>query len=611
MDTAFALPVKERYKPISGYGVIGNTRTAALIGYDGSIDWCCFPRFDSPSVFAAILDWKKGGRWAIQSSGTTTSKQNYLQHTNILRTQFESSNARVSVTDFMPCSKSGRTYSVLPEIHRVVACEEGEMEMEFVFQPVFDYGRLRPKLIESQSGVSIQMARFELALSWSHPLPVGKGAVNAKFRIKKGEKRTFVLSYGEAVPRKTVDYRTSAQLARTENYWRRWVTSLDCGGNWKESIIRSALALKLLTYSPTGAIVAAATTSLPEVVGGESNWDYRYSWIRDSASSLRAFSILGSNSEAESYLRWLIESNPALEVDLRLVYDVNGGTNLEEHELDHLEGYKGSRPVRIGNAASKQLQFDTYGYMLDAVYFSTGGGRRLSSDTYFRFVKPLADYIVATWRDPSHSIWEERERRRHFVYTKAWACAGLDRAVRIAKATRHLSDVPVWRSTKKKIRREILRKGWSGEKKSFVMHYGAEKLDSANLMLPLMGFIKPKNERMISTVKAIQNELADGPFVYRTPRHRHGPKREGAFLVCSFWLISCLAAMGETETALEYFGQLVGRSNHLGLMSEEIDPTSGDFLGNFPQAFSHLGLIVAAGSLERSMKERERKKSSL
>jgi GH15 family glucan-1,4-alpha-glucosidase len=608
MDVSFDLPTSGHYKPISGYGVIGNTRTAALVGYDGSIDWCCFPRFDSPSVFAAVLDWRKGGRWAIQPLGPAASKQTYLQYTNILRTEFESSNARVTLTDFMPCSKSGKTYSVLPEIHRIVACDDGEMEMKFVFQPAFDYGRSRPRLVDTEAGVSAIKGRFEMALSWSNPLEVGSNSVKTKFRIVKGEKRTFVLSYGEGTPRRTADYRTGAQLAKTEAYWRRWASSLKVEG-WRDAVIRSALALKLLTYSPTGAVVAAATTSLPEVLGGQRNWDYRFSWIRDSANSLRAFNVLGSDSEAESYLRWLIESNPALEVDLRLMYDVNGGTDLTERVLEHLEGYKGSKPVRVGNAASEQLQFDSFGYMLDAIYFTTGRGRRLTSDTYFRFVKPLAEHIAATWDRPSHGIWEGREPPKHYIYMKAWAYVGLDRAIRIARATRHPADVPRWRAVRDKIKEEVLRKGWNGQKKSFAMHYGTGRLDSANLMLPLMGFISPKDVRMVSTIRAIQDKLADGPFVYRTPGHRAGRRREGAFFLCSFWLVSCLAAIGDVETAEKYFSQLVGCSNHLGLYSEEIDPVTKEALGNFPQAFSHLGLILAVNNLERGI-NRQRKKGT-
>lgn len=600
MDVSFDLSERPHYKPISGYGVIGNTRTAALVGYDGSIDWCCFPRFDSPSVFAALLDWKKGGRWAIQPARRARAQQEYVADTNVLRTVFQTEEGSASLIDFMPCTKPGGNYSVLPEIHRVLSCEDGRVEMRFVFNPAFDYGRERPKLVQDAQGVGMKKGKFEMVLSWTRPLTVRANSVNSRFLIERGEKMTFVLSYGEVVPRRTSDYHTSSLLARTQAYWRKWVSGLDCQGKWRDIVVRSALTLKLLTYSPTGAIVAAVTTSLPEALGGKRNWDYRFSWIRDSASSLRAFNMFGSHSEAESYLQWLIVNNPALEVDLHLMYDVNGGTELPERELDYLEGYRGSKPVRVGNAAARQFQFDVYGYMLDAVYISTHRGRSVSGDTYFRFVKPLADHIAETWARPSDSIWELRERRRHYVYTKAWAYIGLDRAIRIARSTHHLADVPRWASAKRKIKAEVLTKGWSEQKKSFVMYYGSSKLDSANLLLPLIGFVRATDKRMVGTIEAIHRELADGPFVYRTTSHRQGARREGAFLLCSFWLVSCLAEIGETSKAEEYFGQLVGCSNHLGLYSEEFDPVTREALGNFPQAFSHLGLMIAANSLDRS-----------
>jgi GH15 family glucan-1,4-alpha-glucosidase len=605
MDVPFRLPVKERYKPISGYGVIGNTKTAALVGYDGSIDWCCFPRFDSASVFAALLDWRKGGRWTITPAKEATSTQSYLPDTNILRTEFECDGSKVTLTDFMPCSRTEVPWSALPEIHRIVKCTQGRMKLRFLFDPAFDYGRTRPRLLKTPRGISMRERRWDMALAWSEPFPMGDGEVDVDFDVKEGEERFFVLSYGEAVPRKVADYKSEAQRARTEFYWTEWVSHLRYSGSHREIVIRSALTLKLLTYSPTGAIVAAPTTSLPEVLGGTRNWDYRYSWIRDSANSLWAFSMIGSNSEAESYLHWLIQNNPALEVDLRLMYDVNGGTQLPETTLGHLEGYRCSRPVRIGNAASEQLQFDTYGYMLDALYFSTEHGKSVSEDTYFRFVKPLADFIADTWQSPSHSIWEMRERRNHFVYTKAWAYAGLVRAIDIARATGHEDDVPAWSAAKKAIKSEVLRKGWSSKRHSFVMNYGGEELDAANLLLPLMGFLRADAPKMKATIEAIQNELADGALVYRTRSHREEGRKEGAFLLCSFWLVSCLAALGRVDEATRNFDDLVSRSNHLGLYAEEIDPKTGEALGNFPQAFSHLGVIIAANSLETAGKRKK------
>jgi GH15 family glucan-1,4-alpha-glucosidase len=604
LGALFNLPLKDHYKPIAGYGVIGNTKTAALVGYDGSIDWCCFPRFDSPSVFAAILDWKKGGRWCIQPSTDATSMQNYVPGTNVLRTEFESETGKATLTDFMPCSKADRDWSALPEIHRQVECTEGKLTLRLIFEPCFDYGTLRPKLTKTGNGISMKEGRHDMALSYSDQFPVGDGVMETDFRLEKGDLRTFVLSYGEAVPRKVAEYRTESKREKTEKFWTDWVATLRYSGRWREEVIRSALTLKLLTYSPTGAIVAAVTTSLPEALGGTRNWDYRYSWIRDSASSLRAFNLIGSSSEAESYLRWLIDNNPALDVDLRLMYDVNGGTDLRESKLDHLEGYKGSRPVRIGNAASQQLQFDTFGYMLDSLYFSTQHGKSVSEDMYFRFVKPLADHITEAWHEPGHGIWEMRGMRRHYVYMKAWSYAGLDRAIKIARATGHGEGSHDWVEARKKIKADVLKKGWSKRKRSFVMHYGTSELDSANLVLPLIGFIRADDEKMKSTIEAIQRELAYGAFVYRTKSHRREHRKEGAFLLCSFWLVSCLAMLGRTDEAMRNFGELLGHSNHLKLFAEEIDPESGEALGNFPQAYSHLGVIIAANALDAALDSR-------
>jgi GH15 family glucan-1,4-alpha-glucosidase len=601
MGVIFHLPLKEHYKPIAGYGVIGNTRTAALVGYDGSIDWCCFPRFDSPSVFAAILDWKKGGRWCMQPSTDATSLQSYIQGTNVLRTEFEGGGGKAVITDFMPCSNVDRDWSALPEIHRQVECIEGKMNMRLLFDPTFEYGIIHPKLTRTANGVSMKQGRYDMVMSFSVQLSVGDGAIDTVFPMEKGEKLTFVLSYGEAVPRKVSEYRSELRLAKTQKFWTDWVATLKYEGNWKEEVIRSALALKLMTYSPTGAMVAAVTTSLPESLGGTRNWDYRYSWIRDSASSLRAFNLIGSSSEADSYLNWLIDNNPALDQDLRLMYDVNGGTDLHESKLEHFEGYKGSRPVRVGNAAFQQLQFDTFGYMLDSLYFSTEHGKSVSEDTYFRFVKPLADHITEAWQEPGHGIWEMRGMRRHYVYMKAWSYAGLDRAIRIAKATGHEDGIQDWVKARERIKAEVLSKGWSKKKRSFAMHYGSSELDSANLMLPLIGFIRADDQRMKSTIEAVQRELAYGAFVYRTKSHRQEHRKEGAFLLCSFWLVSCLAMLGRTDEALHNFGELLAHSNHLGLFAEEIDPESGEALGNFPQAYSHLGVIVAANALDDAL----------
>jgi GH15 family glucan-1,4-alpha-glucosidase len=597
----FPLPAKEDYKPISGYGIIGNTRTVALVGYDGSIDWCCLPKFSSPSVFAGILDRKKGGRWMITPAEPATSSQSYLEDTNILRTEFRNVTSRVVVTDFMPCSVSGGAWSTPPEIHRVVQSLGGDMKLNFVFHPVYNYGSSVPRFSSSKNGITIRNRKQEMVLSTPLSFPLSGSGITGGFTIGQGEKMNFVLSYGESEPRKVEAYHTERQRAKTEVFWMDWTSTLRYRGRWKQAVTRSALTLKLLVYEPTGAIVAAPTTSLPEAIGGERNWDYRYSWIRDSASSLWAFHKIGCKNESEAFLHWLIDNNPSLDLDLRLMYDVDGGTSARERTLDYLEGYKNSRPVRVGNLAVEQQQFDAYGYMLDALYFSSRHGRVIDEEMYFRFVKPLANYILEHWPEPGNGIWEIRNRREHYVYTKAWCYAGLDRAVKIARASGHPEDVPVWRAAMRQIRTEILRKGWNREKKSFVIHYGSKDLDAANLMLPLIGFLPAQDERMKSTIEATARELSVGALVHRYKGNDGLKGDEGAFLLCGFWLVACLARLGKLDEARSNFQELLGHGNHLGLFSEEVDPKTGESLGNFPQAFSHMGLILAATEIDAAL----------
>jgi GH15 family glucan-1,4-alpha-glucosidase len=602
----FDVAAVQKYKPISGYGIIGNTRTAALVGYDGSIDWCCMPKFSSPSIFAAILDHRKGGFWAIRPAGPASSTQSYLADTNILRTEFKTATSQVVVTDFMPCSVTTGAWSTPPEIHRIVQCLNGGMDMRFGFKPVLNYGMTLPRVARAENGLVIRNRNQEMVLSSPIPLEVDGSAVDTKFRIAQGERRAFVLSYGEAVPRRIEEYHSERMRAKTEVFWLDWTAQIRYRGRWREAVTRSALALKLLVYEPTGAIVAAPTTSLPESIGGNRNWDYRYSWIRDSASSLWAFYKIGCRSETENYLHWLIDNNPSLDLDLRLMYDIEGDPHIKEKNLDHLEGYKGSKPVRTGNQASEQLQFDAYGYMLDSLYFSSSHGKAIDDEMYFRFVRPLANYLVEHWTEPGNGIWEIRNRQEHYVYTKAWCYAGLDRAVKIAKAAGHPEDVALWKAAMYQIKKEILRRGWNRKKQSFTIYYGSSDLDAANLMLPLIGFLPVGDKRMKSTIDAIVRELSNGALVYRYKVNDGLKGKEGAFVLCGFWLIACLARLGQLEKASENFQELLGRANHLGLFSEEIDPKTGEALGNFPQAFSHMGLILAASELDEAFDVRGR-----
>jgi GH15 family glucan-1,4-alpha-glucosidase len=600
--TGFGIPVETEYKPIGAYGVIGNTRTVALVGYDGSIDWCCLPRFDSPSIFAAILDRRVGGNWSLTPAERGQASQRYVKNTNILVTEFNVRGSKTIITDFMPCSNSRDAWATPPEIHRILNCVEGKMRFRLSLNPRFDYGLVQPEVTAHGPNASFRGPRDEMVLASTLRLKSPtKGRLSEEFEMSRGDREVFVLSYGESQPRQVSEYKSAEQLRNTEMFWRTWVRKLQYRGRWRREVMRSILTLKLLVYSPTGAIVAAPTTSLPEAYGQDKNWDYRFSWIRDSAHSLWAFHLLGDTSEAERYLRFLIETDPALDLNLQLMYNIQGPPVVGERTLAHLEGYRGNKPVRVGNAAAQQFQMDTYGYMLDALHFSSRHGAAVTPGMYYRFVRPLASFIVDHWRLPGNGIWELRGRKQHYVETKAWCYAGLERAVEIAKASKHREDIPPWHEAMKSIKREILSKGWSKRKNAFRMHYGTDDLDSANLMLPLIGFLKPRDKRIVSTVNAITKELAQYSLLYRYRSNGGRRNNEGAFLVCSFWLVACLARMGQTEKALKVFKDLLGYSNHLGLYSEEINPKNLELMGNFPQAFSHMGLIMAAVELDQAL----------
>ncbi|MEM0321104.1 MAG: glycoside hydrolase family 15 protein [Thermoprotei archaeon] len=602
-------PIYSKYRPIESYGVIGNKRTACLVSYDGSIDWCCLPDFDSASVFASILDFERGGHWLIRPVGEGSVTQRYVGETNILLTRFNTPEYTVEVTDFMPIVDD-EYWRALPEIHRIVKCVRGSTTLVLDFQPRPGYARDVESMVLGihPSGVSMRTHRDELVLSSSRRLDgVDKHGVNNTINLEAGEEEIFVLSYGEAEPRPIEEYRSLEKLRETRRYWEEWVRGLKYTGPWRTHVVRSALTLGLLTYMPTGALVAAVTTSIPEAIGGERNWDYRYSWLRDSAFSLWALHTLGVEGMGEQYINWLIENNPALDLQLQPLYTVRGEAHIPEETLGNLEGYMGSAPVRVGNAASKQFQQDVYGTILDALYFSTKHGRGVSQETYYRFVKPLANLVVENWSKPGNGIWEFRDRLHHFVYSKVLCYVALDRASRIALYLGHPEDASAWRRTMDEIRGEVLEKGWNQDKKAFKMDYESDELDAANLLMPLVGFISARDERFRSTVDAILKELSCGVLLYRYKVEDGLKGREGCFLVCSFWLAADLARMGRTKDARRVFKQLLKYANHLGLYSEEVDPKTGSALGNFPQAFSHMGLILAAEEISKAIRRHHAK----
>jgi GH15 family glucan-1,4-alpha-glucosidase len=590
--------------------MIGNTRTCALVGFDGSVDWCCFPRFDSPSVFAAILDHRVGGRWSITPTVASSSKQIYIDNTNVLNTRFTSLKGSVDLIDFMPCH-SGKVWSTPPEIHRIVKCVSGEMELKLILEPRFRYGKYAADITKHKEGFLFENSKEELVFSSTFQgFNAEGGKVSGRFSVKKGEKLYMILSYGESTPRSAADYSTDLQLSRTLRYWRRWVSGLKYTGRWRKEVVRSALTLRLLVYSPTGAMVAAPTTSLPEAIGYGRNWDYRYSWIRDSAFSLWAFHLLGSYSEAENYIHWLIDNNPALDKDLHLMYTIDGGTRIYERQLGHLEGYKHSSPVRIGNAASAQFQLDAHGCILDALYFSYRYGLGVSEETYYRFVKPIANYICDNWKKKGNGIWEIRGRRQHYIYTKAWCYVGLERACRIAAMKGRNDDIKSWKSAMDEIRKEVDQRGWNRSSGYYSMSYETKELDASLLLLPLIGFIDPNDERMRRTVRAIKKGLSKNGLLYRYNIDDGLEGKEGSFMVCNFWMVSVLSRMGRLREAKNIMDRLVNLGSPLGLYSEELDPESGELLGNFPQAFSHMGLISAAFEFERALRRRQDRERS-
>lgn len=606
----------ERYKPIEAYGVIGNLRTVALVGLDGSIDWCCLPELDSPSVFAAILDDAKGGRFRVSPAGPYQSRQRYLDNTNVLETHFETDEGKLVVTDFMPLLASiigADDPHTSPTIHRLVHCEAGEVEVEVVWAPRFDYARASMQ-IEKRGSLFLARGSGECMILGG--LPLGSARIiedhgpvlHLRVRLRAGERLPLLTRY--RAERARVDVEASiATLERTTGIWREWVNSggeetqeQAFGGRWRKQVVRSALVLKLLTHPDSGAIAAAPTTSLPEEVGGVRNWDYRYSWIRDSAFTAQALFGLGYQAEALDFLQWAehaaMGGGEEL-LDLQIMYGLHGETDLREKVLDHLEGYKASRPVRIGNGAAKQQQHDIYGELFSAAYELVRFGGELDA-SLLTFLSAVADRACAVWREPDYGIWEVRGGPRHFVYSKVMCWVALDRAVSMAKHFGLEGDVGQWRRERDAIHRTVIEEGFDEKRGAFVQSFGSKDLDASNLLIPVVGFLPFDDPRIQSTIDRTLEELTDGGVVYRYHAEDGLPGGEGAFGLTTFWMIDALTLSGRREKALELFEGIAARANHVGLYAEEFDPRSGAFLGNFPQGFSHIGFINSALYLARS-----------
>ncbi len=605
-----------RYPNISDHGLIGDLQTAALVATDGTVDWFCCPRFDSPSIFASLLDADHGGHFRMAPDRDDyVSKQLYLPDTAILITRFMTPDGVGEVHDFMPIAHGRAT-----DRHRLVRqlrVVRGTMRFAMDLQPRFDYGRQPHKLQLTKDGALFRADGMELTLHAVGPkegslLDLGitlerRGdGLHWTRTLKAGETGGVVLESMCGPPRRMQAEEVQRLALDTERFWRDWLHRSTYTGRWREMVARSAMTLKLMTYAPTGAPVAAPTTGLPEQVGGERNWDYRYTWVRDGSFSIYALLGLGYVEEASAFAGWLRDRGAEYAGDsdhpLKIMYRVDGSSDLTEETLDHFEGWRGSRPVRIGNGAADQLQLDIYGEMMDAAYLGDTHGLQVYHQGWATVAR-LMDWLCEHWDQPDEGIWETRGGRKDFTYGRFQCWVAFDRAIRIATRRAVPANIARWTVERDAIYQQIMERGWNQKTGAFTQHYGTEVLDSSLLLMPLMGFISPRDPMWLSTLKAMDRELVSDSLVYRynpsaSPDGLSGG--EGTFSLCTFWYVDALARAGRLDEARLTFEKMHTYANHLGLFSEEIGLT-GEQLGNFPQAFSHLSLISAAVNLDHQL----------
>ena len=596
------------YLPIHEYGLIGDMNSCALVSSRGSIDWACFPRFDSPSVFAAVLDDRKGGRCSLHPPGIYSSTQRYLPDTTILETSFETEDGTARVCDLMTRAPA-RSPDAPHEIVRIVEGVRGSVTMRLVFQPRLDYARGATTLSVSRNGVLASHPEGVLALVSDEPFTVepaedGGDQAVAEFTLEEGDRAEFVLAFGVRRVPSISAMDCGAKLERAVRHDEASVAKLGYSGYLRDEVVRSYLTLHMLIFEPTGAIVAAPTTSLPESLGGVRNWDYRYSWLRDSAWTLGILYRLGDPHEGEAFIDWVVDQCAMSIESMQILFGIAPESELEELELDHLEGYARSSPVRIGNGAAFHRQLDVFGEVaLSLAVFHRYSGKL--SDKAWGLFRHMADLAAEMWHMEDRGIWEVRGPEQHFVYSKVMCWVALDRAAKLAEGHGFEGDVAHWRRQRDLIREEVLTRGWSDTKRSFVQAYDSDAVDASALLIPFLGFLPADDPRIRSTVRRVQMELAHGPFVrrYRTDDTDDGlVGEEGAFYILSFWLIGALMTIGETQEALDYFHTVFGTANHLGLFAEMHDPATGEALGNFPQAFSHIGFIHTARNINEMMR---------
>ncbi len=610
-------------QPIENHGIIGDLHTAALVGMDGTVDWLCFPHFDSPSVFASLLDAERGGHFQIAPAIEGAKHQQfYWPDTNVLLTRFLSTQGVGEITDFMPI-RSGPSAKKQPQLVRRVAAVRGTFPFRVECRPAFNFARDPHKLeIRPGEGACFRSERQSLSLATRQALEAdGKGGVAAEFTLQEGQSISFRL---ENLPTQGVCARALSErevhemFSATVGYWRRWMSKCSYKGRWREMVRRSALVLKLLTFEPTGAIVAAPTCSLPESLGGERNWDYRYTWIRDAAFTLYGLLRIGFTEEASKFMQWLEARCHELNPDgsLQTMYGIDGRHEIEEQTLNHLGGYRDSRPVRVGNAAYRQLQLDIYGALMDSVYLYNKYGSPISYQLW-RDLRRLLNWVADNWQREDCGIWEVRGGPRQFVYSKLMCWVALDRGLRLADKRSFPADRARWLEARDQIYEQILSQGWSRRRQAFVQYYGSRSLDAAALIMPLVFFMSPTDPRMLATLDAINLPQTQGGLMADSLVHRYNLQEsadglsgtEGTFNMCTFWLVEALTRAGRVdrrrlEEARLIFEKMHGYANHLGLYAEETG-ACGEALGNFPQAFTHLGLISAAFNLNRALGHNE------
>jgi GH15 family glucan-1,4-alpha-glucosidase len=601
---------------IEDYALLSDLRTAALVGRDGSIDWLCLPRFDASTCFARLLGDETHGHWRIAPTGTVTeTRRRYRDNSLVLETEFTTADGVVRLVDFLPPQSDDHNVKDQPRVVRILQGVSGNVEIALRWVVRFAYADSVPwvrRIHKHGNEYLLALAGPRAVTLRGDLLPLRvphQRAHEAMFTVGAGQRMAWVMEYLPNADDQPEPVHTAVDLRRAEDLWHNWSDRIDYDGPYADVVRRSLLTLKALTYAPSGGIVAAPTTSLPEAPGGNRNWDYRYCWLRDATLTLLAFDNFGCSAEAEAWRKWLVRAVAGDPADIQIMYGIDGERHLVEWELDWLPGYQGAKPVRVGNAAYRQLQLDVYGEVMDALHLARERGLGETSDSW-AMQRGLMTRLEKIWEQPDNGLWEVRGDGRHFTHSRVMLWVAFDRAVRAVEEDGLPGPVQRWRELRARIHQEVLTHGFNAERGAFTQYYGGTELDAATLLIPAVGFLPGTDERVCATLDAVGRELKHGDLV---DRYTTGAEtsdvdglsgREGAFLVCSFWYVDALALAGRRDEAEAMFGRLVGRCNDVGLLSEEVDPVTGRFLGNFPQAFSHLGLVNSAAVLYGPPKHR-------